>query len=147
MTLIYSFSYIKSTLIVHNLALFEMQPEYLCYGSDGILFNCDRAQACAVGSEGMPTVEIDFNSEFSLYNMIDQYKLHCSDSFTIGFIGTAYYLGQIICCLTASKLGDIHGRKYVSVVSSFSSIVAISLLIVSDKILVLYLGMFLIGFF
>lgn len=57
------------------------------------------------------TWRVDWDSPFSLHNMIEQINYYCADDIMIGLLGASFLMGIVIGCSTLTRLGDVHGRR------------------------------------
>jgi MFS family permease len=55
--------------------------------------------------------QIDYSSELSLHNWIDQYSLYCISVFEESMIGSCFLIGAFLGSFVLPRLADIVGRK------------------------------------
>ena len=72
----------------------------------------------------------------------------CEIKKRISFIGACYFLGVIIAssAIPVGYISDFVGRKWIYVATLLSELMGCYTLIIANKLEVIYLGMFLLGF-
>ena len=63
------------------------------------------------------SAEIDWSSNTSLHNWVEQLNLECADPDDVGFIGSSYFIGVMVSVLIIPRLSDLVGRKWPIIVT------------------------------
>lgn len=89
---------------------------------------------------------INWSASTSLHNLVDLMNLRCAPSWSIGFLGSSYFVGGVLGNLFLSSYGDTKGRvKMIRIALSLSVIVYILVLFVSTSLYLNYFLLFIFG--
>ena len=87
----------------------------------------------------------DYDYKRSLHNFIEQMNLECVPKKKIGLLGTIAFAGAAVGCFFVPRLGDLYGRKPVYVVSMVIQTGMFAGILLSHKLLPVYILAFIIG--
>jgi MFS family permease len=59
------------------------------------------------------TWRINWESNESLHNLIEQLSMYCAPEWKVGLFGATFLAGIVVGCSTVTRLGDKHGRRPV----------------------------------
>lgn len=87
-------------------------PEYQCIvdplNKPGVYSYCTQEEICDGTYEDW---QINWDSYRSLHNWVEQMDLHCTDDFTIGWLGSSFFVGCFVGSFILPRIADIKGRK------------------------------------
>lgn len=72
-------------------------------------------------------------------------NLYCEDSYTIGFIGSSFFLGAFTGSFVLPRLSDIKGRKPIFLVGLVLYVFVVLIAIFNENVYMCYVNMFLGG--
>ena len=79
-------------------------------------YECKPKQFC---NDSAITYSVDWDSNTSLHNWVEQLDLTCANPDDVGFIGSSYFIGVMVSVLILPRLSDLVGRKWPVLVCSF----------------------------
>ena len=82
--------------------------------------------------------KLDPDSDENLSNWIEQYDLTCASSEERGLIGTSFFFGIVVGCLSLPKLSDRYGRKPITIIGALCAIIATLLCIFGKSLPILF---------
>ena len=92
--------------------------------------SCDHIAYC----EKREGVEVDWTHEWSLNNWVQRYDLECVAPYRIAMLGTMFSLGSPLVGIFVTRLGDIYGRKFPTLISSLIAVPLLSLVLNSTNL-------------
>ena len=95
-------------MIVNNLAYFELQPSFKCLEEDQWR-SCKSAEFCDSNIE----YKIDYTSDTSLHNWVEQLSIECASWQEISRIGFYYFIGWVVGALFLPRMSEVWGRRPV----------------------------------
>jgi MFS family permease len=82
-----------------------------------------------------------------LHNWIEDLHLRCVSNWEIGMFGSVFFLGNVMGGILLSSFGDTHGRiGLIRLSMGLSLLMYIVITYLTRDILVIYFGLFFIGF-
>ena len=97
----------------YSIPFYQYYPTLICKNSDGaIIADCTHQLVCQANSQ-VTSHEIDWTSEFSLRNWMNELNLLCADPFWVGLIGGISFLSFSVGSIIFSRIIDKQGRKPV----------------------------------
>ena len=106
--------FITNNHTFYAIPLLVMFPKYYGCGKE----DCTHVDYC----EDPINTKIDWSDEWSLDNWVGRFNLECFDPYLIGLLGTMYFVGMTSTGIFISRLGDIYGRKWITMIGSLLSI-------------------------
>eukprot|EP00347_Sterkiella_histriomuscorum_P024518 403330829 len=116
-----------------NLGFLKMIPEFMCSYPDGPQqIYCTPKTFCDYETESFRdkiTAEINWNSPFTLKNMVTKFDIYCSNKLTYILFGGSFMFGHLIFLIFFSQMIDTKGRKDVIQYSLLVLIVSLGAMI------------------
>jgi len=81
------------------------------------------------GSQLAAEYEIDYSSEFTLYNWVQQFNMECSAKSTFALFGSLYFAGLLLGSLVIPRASDLYGRKKMAVAGNILHIITAILIL------------------
>mmetsp|Transcript_43137 Transcript_43137/g.41472 ORF Transcript_43137/g.41472 Transcript_43137/m.41472 type:complete len:248 (+) Transcript_43137:48-791(+) len=104
-----------SQMFLYSFVFLELYQQYECYNtSTNAWDDCDREDFC---DDDSVQWQIDWSSEISLHNLIEQFDFYCASDFLIGLLGACFLIGIAIGCVTLARLADVYGRRKIFIFS------------------------------
>mmetsp|Transcript_14363 Transcript_14363/g.14346 ORF Transcript_14363/g.14346 Transcript_14363/m.14346 type:complete len:125 (+) Transcript_14363:63-437(+) len=117
------------------LPFYGISPDLQCEDANGTWKKCDKTQACRAGT----VYKIDWESKYTIVNIITELELVCAENYEIGMIGMAAFLGYSISAVFLLPIPDIIGRKPSLIAMSLVSIVTYFLFMFAQSLIQIYL--------
>ena len=89
---------------------------------------------------------VDWNSEYTINNIMTELDLIWESDFRIGFLGSIVFLGFLLSSFTIMPTPDIFGRKPVLIVTTILSTIAPLLILFVRSLTTVYVLLFIYGF-
>ena len=120
-------SEMRSISTVFGLAVFELQPKYLCNNSAGYgWYECLPEVFC---NDDTIEYKVDYSKPESINSLFNRIHLECESKQTIGLIGSIMFLGILIGSMFFLRLADLYGRKPFVLLGNFISVIFFSSLL------------------
>mmetsp|Transcript_39692 Transcript_39692/g.60825 ORF Transcript_39692/g.60825 Transcript_39692/m.60825 type:complete len:329 (+) Transcript_39692:107-1093(+) len=147
-SLILIFSFNTSGAIFYSLPFLTVYPDYECL-EGGVWVECDRQTDICDPNLPKDEWRINYDSPDSFRNFVDPDKLDltCTKAATIGFIGTAYFIGLAISCSFIPLIADRVGRKRPLIFCMIMQTTAYLGIILSHNVHFTTAMFFFVGFF
>lgn len=97
------------------LPFFVLFPQLKCPSEQP---SCTRADYCTDPSR----YPIDWDSHLSLENWLGKLDIYCESPYLIALMGSMYFVGAITSGLFVTRMADLHGRKWPTLISAIVSI-------------------------
>ena len=95
--------------VIFGLSIFELQPKYLCRGSqDQDWYECLPPEFC---HNAYIDHKVDYSRPESFNSLFNRIHLECTSKGTIGLIGSSLFLGFLVGSLFLPRIADLYGRK------------------------------------
>lgn len=88
---------------------------------------------------------IDYSSDYSLHNWVQQYNLICESEIKIGAIGSAFFLGWASLAIILPYIADKKGRKYIIFSAFLVTVSGITPIIFASNVNLLLIFSFVMG--
>ena len=115
-----------------------MYPKYYGCGKDE---GCTHLDYCEDPSQTL----IDWDDDWSLNNWVHRFNLACVEPYIIGLLGTMFFAGTTVTGIFITRLGDIYGRMWITLVSSLLSILVQAAIITSKNFNLIIFLYFMLG--
>ena len=115
-----------------------MYPKYYGCGKDE---GCTHLDYCEDPSQTL----IDWDDDWSLNNWVHRFNLACVEPYIIGLLGTMFFAGTTVTGIFITRLGDIYGRMWITLVSSLLSIFVQAAIITSKNFNLIIFLYFMLG--
>ena len=106
---------LSGAFVNYSLYYFTLSPVYDCIKMGSTEYSkCTKVDICSgPGNSPNPKVpfKVDYSSQFSIHNWIEQYHLECASDSVIGEIGSCFFIGTFVGSFILPRLGDVYGRK------------------------------------
>mmetsp|Transcript_13168 Transcript_13168/g.9226 ORF Transcript_13168/g.9226 Transcript_13168/m.9226 type:complete len:178 (+) Transcript_13168:85-618(+) len=92
---------------VLSFAFFELFPDFMCTGTDGVTYECTAKDWCAD-----PTITYTIVQNDILFdNWVNRLDLYCMSQGSIGLIGSLFFAGWASSLLIFPPIADRYGRR------------------------------------
>jgi hypothetical protein len=95
-------------LVQNNIGFIKMLPDFKCFNATTV-FQCGTEDICNAESNVTNWV-INWESEYSIHNLITKYNLYCTSKVPIMLIGGSIKVGFLAYLIFCSHLLDTKGR-------------------------------------
>lgn len=131
--------------ILYNLYYFQLEPDYLCrYKESEVTVSCKFEQVC--DKVNPPEFyEVDYTSEHSLHNWVEQLSMTCATELEKSFIGSCFFIGAFIGSFILPRGADVVGRKPMFLAGLILYFIVVTALIFNTNIGLAYFLMILGG--
>jgi MFS family permease len=103
---------IAGAYVLYALNYFELEPQYLCqFGLSAAWEKCVQKQVCEPTKNSITNFKIDFDTNLSLHNWVEQYKIGCISEFAKSMLGSTFFIGAFIGSFIIPPMADVRGRK------------------------------------
>lgn len=138
-------SFITEGCLIYSFAFLTLMPDYICLSSTGSPQSCTNQDTCQIDQQNSlfqsgQSYYVNWNNQTSLHNLVEKFDMRCSQSWEIGFLGSAYFIGAVLGNLFLSRLGDLYGRIRMIRIGISSSLVLYTMfLFLPTPIIIKYL--------
>ena len=137
---------LSGAFILYSLYYFELDPIYTCTFLDGSTSDlCSQSMVCNPKNNSILTFEVNYKTNKSLRNWIEQYDLGCASKIYRSMIGSCFLAGCFLGSFILPRLADIKGRKPLFLVGLVLYAFAVVGLLVSSNKWLMYMFLVLGG--
>ena len=118
--------------LFYNIALLELQPQYLCTNSTSTVeYHCKPSDFC---DKTNVTHRVDWDDKTSLHNWVETLDLTCTSGAKVGLIGSMYFFGLAASAIVLPRISDIFGRKKIYFIAMALHLIVYFVFLVSTSL-------------
>ena len=121
---------------------------FLCKYGEGDDYRwqeCDKKKVCSKEFKSLKEAKyvINFKSQRSIHNWVEQYNLECASNWDISLIGSSFFVGCFFGSLFLSRLADIYGRKPLFILGLLLYLIVVIGVLISTNyyVLLVFMGL------
>ena len=88
---------------------------------------------------------VDWNNELSLHNWVEKLNLQCDSPYNIALMGSMYFAGSLASGIVVTRIADLYGRKWCTIIGTVASIPIHIAMILSNSLLLNIVLFFILG--